>query len=174
MARGVAACLIVFVVANCAAPPLPTETPVVVAPLGSVPAPWSEARIVDNGPPLECVPYARQVSGINLHGDAATWWDQASDHYDRGWSPRPGAVLAFRPARKSSGHVAVVMRVVSASHANWLNQGRIHENTPILDVSVRNDWSAVRVWYTPGNSWGAGVYPTHGFIYAAPMVTADR
>ena len=28
-------------------------------------------------PYLQCVPYARQVSGIQIYGDAWTWWDQA-------------------------------------------------------------------------------------------------
>ena len=44
---------------------------------------------------LQCVPYARNVSGVQIHGDALTWWDQAENHYKRGHSPRRGAVLAF-------------------------------------------------------------------------------
>ena len=31
-------------------------------------------------PYLQCVPYARQVSGIRIFGDAHTWWDQAEGH----------------------------------------------------------------------------------------------
>ena len=68
----------------------------------------------------------------------------------------------------------VAPRIILVSHANWLNEGRIHENAPVLDVSPGNDWSAVRVWYLPGNAWGATVFPTYGFIYAPGLVTADR
>ena len=30
---------------------------------------------------LQCVPYARDVSGIQIYGDAHTWWDQAQGRY---------------------------------------------------------------------------------------------
>ncbi len=140
---------------------------------------WRAARIVAGSTPLECVPYARQASGIEISGDAWTWWDQAAGRYGRGPAPQPGAVLAFRPAAKSSGHLAVVRQVVDArlivvDHANWLSGGHIHESTPVRDISPGNDWSAVQVWYTPGQAWGSGTYPTHGFIYAKPVATAGR
>ena len=48
-------------------------------------------------PYLQCVPYAREVSGIRIYGDAHTWWDQAAGHYARGVRPRVGAVMSFRP-----------------------------------------------------------------------------
>jgi hypothetical protein len=68
------------------------------------------------------------------------------------------------------GHVAVVSRVLNnreilVEHANWLNHGRIHYNTLIRDVSSNNNWSAVRVWYAPGNTLGKRTYPTYGFIH---------
>jgi hypothetical protein len=71
---------------------------------------------------------------------------------------------------QSLGHVAVVSKVLNSreivvDHANWLNERAIHRDTPVRDVSKNNDWSAVRVWYTPGKQYGAGVYPSHGFIY---------
>lgn len=130
---------------------------------------WRVARVVDSNPPLLCVPYARQMSRIEINGDASTWWEQAAGRYDRGRTPRMGAVLVFRAARKSSGHLAVVTQVLNdrlivVNHANWLNDGRIHERTPVRDVSERGDWSAVQVWYTPGQVWGGGTYATHGFI----------
>ena len=56
-------------------------------------------------------------------------------------------------------------RGIIVDHANWLNRGRIHLGTPVRDVSKNNDWSAVRVWYTPGKSWGQSAYPAYGFIY---------
>src|SRR3546814_993934 len=37
---------------------------------------------------LQCVPYARTVSGVRIYGDALTWWDQAENHYKRGHAPR--------------------------------------------------------------------------------------
>jgi hypothetical protein len=137
-----------------------------------------QARIVDAGRRLECVVYAREASGIDLRGDAAAWWDAAAGRYDRGSRPEPGAILVFRRTTKSVGHLAVITRVlgprlVVASHANWLNGGRVHEGTPIEDVSAAGDWSSVRVWYTPGRVWGRTKYATYGFIYPrAPLVAS--
>ena len=57
----------------------------------------------------QCAPYAREVSGIDIHGNANTWWSQAEGHYERGSTPRVGAVLAFRAtSRMRVGHVATV------------------------------------------------------------------
>jgi hypothetical protein len=48
----------------------------------------------------------------------------------------------------------------------WPSRRRpIHNGTPVVDVSPSNDWSTVRVWYTPGNRLGAHVFPVLGFIY---------
>lgn len=172
----------VLMMASCAQPSLdtgPAPAPAVAHRTPAAEAALPPPRIIAADAWLECVVYARATSGIQVFGDAGTWWEQAAGRYERGSSPQTGAVLAFRPAHKSTGHVAVVSRVVSdrvilASHANWLNQGRIHENTPVRDVSERGDWTAVRVWYTPGQAWGARVYPTHGFIYPSSRVAADR
>lgn len=120
---------------------------------------------------LQCVPYARAVSGVVLYGDAWTWWDQAAGHYDRGHRPRKGAVLAFQPyGPMQLGHVAVVSRIVSARevlirHANWSSPGAIEEDVLAIDVSEDNDWSEVRVWHTPTGQMGARTNPTFGFIY---------
>ncbi|RZJ82850.1 MAG: CHAP domain-containing protein, partial [Massilia sp.] len=57
----------------------------------------------------ECVPFARAASGIQIWGDAWTWWDQAKGRYARGNTPRVGAVFAFAKSNKLPlGHVAVV------------------------------------------------------------------
>ena len=32
-------------------------------------------------PYLQCVPYARDVTGIDIYGDAHTWWQQAAGRY---------------------------------------------------------------------------------------------
>lgn len=127
-------------------------------------------RIVHASAPLECVPYARRHVNISLRGTAWTWWRAAKGRYARGRVPQTGSVLVLKRRGRSLGHIAVVKRIVGpreiiVDHANWLNRGRIHLATPVRDVSRNNDWSAVRVWYTPGKSWGRSVYPAYGFIY---------
>ncbi len=118
---------------------------------------------------LECVPFARQVSGIQLYGDAHTWWDQAAGRYDRGTQPVQGGVLVFRrTGRLAHGHVSVVSGVVSGreirvTQANWVHR-RIGRDEPVVDVSPGGDWSAVRVWWAPSRSLGVTAYPTYGFI----------
>lgn len=122
---------------------------------------------------LQCVPYARIVSGVAIRGDALTWWDQAAGQYKRGEKPRKGAVLAFRPnGPMLLGHVAVVSKVlddrrVLIRHANWSAPGAIEEDVPAIDVSDRGDWSQVRVWHSPTGQMGARTNPTYGFIYPA-------
>jgi hypothetical protein len=121
--------------------------------------------------PLQCVPYARAVSGVAIYGDALTWWDQAQNRYKRGHRPKKGAVLAFRPhGPMALGHVAVVSRIVNdrqvlVRHANWSTPGAIEEDVLAIDVSEEGDWSEVRVWYSPTGQMGARVNPTFGFIY---------
>ena len=136
-----------------------------------------EARIVDPPAPLECVPYARSISKVALRGDAWTWWQAAEGRYLRNGSPKPGSVLVLGSGGRSRGHVAVVSQVIDSrlivvDHANWLNRGRIHNNTPVRDVSSANHWSRVNVWYTPGGHWGARTYPVRGFIH--PQQVAAR
>ncbi len=128
-------------------------------------------RILVPPRPLQCVPYAREVSGIDIRGDAWTWWRSAKGHYRTGQQPQVGAVLALkRSKRLRAGHLAVVTGVLNSreilvDQANWLNQGQIHISTPVRDVSANNDWSAVRVWYIPGDIYGVRSYAAHGFIY---------
>jgi hypothetical protein len=120
---------------------------------------------------VQCVPYARAVSGVALYGDALTWWDQAQDRYKRGHRPKKGAVLAFRPSGPMAlGHVAVVSRVVDdrqvlVRHANWSAPGAIEEDVLAIDVSQAGDWSEVRVWHSPTGQMGVRINPTYGFIY---------
>ncbi len=144
-------------------------------PSSALPAYAAEVRVVSGPGRMECVPYARQLSGIALRGDAWSWWDAARGAYERGRTPAPGAVLVLKRQGGSRGHLAVVTRVVDdrvvlAHHANWLNRGRVYENTPIRDVSRDGDWSAVRVWYPPGNTWGKSTYGAYGFIYGRGQV----
>ncbi|MGA0604198.1 CHAP domain-containing protein [Caulobacter sp. KR2-114] len=123
----------------------------------------------------QCVPFARLVSGIQIFGDAYTWWNQAAGKYDTGFTPRAGAVLCFKPTgRMRLGHVAVVSqvltdRVIQITHANWSlidgSRGQIEKNVTVVDVSPQGDWSQVKVWYDPNGNLGTTVYPTYGFIY---------
>lgn len=132
----------------------------------------ADASIALVGSPyLQCVPYARQVSGIRIYGDAHTWWEQARGRYARGDEPRVGAVMAFRPHGSSRlGHVAAVSRIVDdrtvlIRHANWSQRGKIENDVRAVDVSRAGDWSEVRVWYGPTRSLGGTHWPLRGFIY---------
>ncbi|GAB5349549.1 CHAP domain-containing protein [Alteriqipengyuania sp. 357] len=122
---------------------------------------------------LQCVPYARQVSGIQIHGNALTWWGQADGRYPRGGEPQVGAVLAFRPTGAMPlGHVAVVSAILDdrrilLDHANWSGPGVIDSGVLAIDVSAEGDWSSVRVWYGPSGGLGSRHNPTFGFIYKA-------
>jgi len=123
----------------------------------------------------ECVPFARLVSGIQIFGDAHTWWQHAAGRYQTGYTPKAGAVLCFKPTgRMRLGHVAVVSqvltdRIIQISHANWSmiegDRGHVEKNVTVIDVSPAGDWSQVKVWNDPSRNLGTTVYPTYGFIY---------
>ncbi|WP_029312790.1 MULTISPECIES: CHAP domain-containing protein [Acidiphilium] len=118
---------------------------------------------------LSCVPYARAVSGIALTGNAWTWWHEAAGRYTRSHAPAVGAVLVLRRhGSMDEGHLAVVTHIVASreitvTQANWL-PGRIEHGQPVFDVSPRNDWTLVRVWYPPTRALGITEYPADGFI----------
>ena len=40
----------------------------------------------------QCVPFARLVSGIQIFGDARTWWKQAIGRYETGGQPKPNGI----------------------------------------------------------------------------------
>lgn len=132
-----------------------------------------QSTLADQG--LQCVPYARQLSGIQIYGDAHTWWNQAAGRYQRGTVPRKGAVLALSPYSKMMlGHVAYVSaikdsRTIVLRHANWSpingRRGQIEDYVEAVDVSDDNDWSAVRVWFAPIGALGTTHWPVAGFIY---------
>jgi surface antigen len=144
-------------------------------------------------PYWQCVTFARMLSGIQIFGDARTWWNKATGKYDKGDTPEAGAVLVFKPEGKMrNGHVAVVSqvltdRVIQITHANWSpiagSRGQVEKDVTVVDVSDKGDWSAVKVWYNPLGDMGGTVYPTYGFIYktarnagtqlaAAPLIKA--
>ena len=151
-------------------------TPATAAPIApSVIDGPDDAGSGDQLPYLQCVPYARQVSGIRIFGDAHTWWGQAEGRYARGSVPRAGAVMALRPHGNSRlGHVAAVSKVIDSRtilirHSNWSpingRRGQIEDNVKAIDVSDANDWSAVRIWYAPIQALGGSHWPVQGFIY---------
>ncbi len=124
---------------------------------------------------LQCVPFARELSGIQIYGDAHSWWDQAEGIYQRGSQPIEGAVLSL-PGYGSMqlGHVAVVRKIIDSrniliSHANWSpidgRRGQIERRVAARDVSANNDWSLVRIWYAPIDKLGTTAFPVNGFIY---------
>lgn len=125
--------------------------------------------------PVQCVPYAREVSGIDLFGDAHTWWRQAEPRYARGQQPAPGAVLVLsNTAKMPHGHVAVVRNIISERqieviHSNWGNDRNtrriIYDSMRVEDISPHNDWSRVRFWNAHVGQFGFP-YPAKGFIYA--------
>ena len=132
----------------------------------------------------QCVPFARAASGIQIFGDAWTWWDQADGRYQRGHRPREGAVIVFaKTGRLPLGHVAVISRIVDSrvamvTHANWSRQngerGHAEQDVTLTDVSPDNDWSEVRVWYRDADGLGGTVFPVYGFIYGSGQAHAAR
>lgn len=137
------------------------------------PPDFASPRVIDGGDHSQCVPYARVESGIEIFGDASSWWNLAGSKYRRTSRPAPGSVLVLEGySNAKRGHVAVVRRVVSSreiviDHANWLNRGEVGLDQPVVDVSQENDWSAVRVWYSPIGQYGTRVYRAQGFILPA-------
>jgi len=127
----------------------------------------------------QCVPFARMISGIQIFGDAWTWWGQAvRAQYPTGVAPTLGAVLVFqRHGKMDKGHVAVVSqvvteRVIQVTHANWSRidgrRGQVEKDVTVIDVSPVGDWSQVKVWYDSSRDIGSTAYPTYGFIYQKP------
>jgi surface antigen len=123
----------------------------------------------------QCATFARMFSGIQIFGDAWTWWNQALGKYSTGAAPQTGSVLVFkRSGVMHDGHVAVVSRVltdriIQVTHANWSiidgGRGKVEKDVTVVDVSPKGDWSQVKVWYDPIRDLGNSVYPTYGFIY---------
>lgn len=125
--------------------------------------------------PLQCVPYAREKSGIQIFGNAHTWWKQAeAKGFKHGTRPRIGAVMVLsKTLRLRYGHVAVVSRVVDnrnieVTHSNWGGNKQerrvIYNKMRVVDTSPKNDWSSARFWNYPSSSYGS-IYAVSGFIY---------
>ncbi len=126
-------------------------------------------------PGINCAPFARELSGVALYGDASDWWGAAAGRYRRGKTPEVGAVLVLpRQDRLPSGHVGVVSEVLAARQihliqANW-ERDMVDRDQLVVDVSARNDWTEIRIWYPPVNQMGRHTYRADGFI-APPQRT---
>ena len=146
---------------------------------GAAPQTGPYLAATSSHPGLTCAPFARELSGLPLYGDADTWWDAAAGRYPRSSQPEPGAVLVFRRSgRLPTGHVSVVSRLLTPRQilviqANWV-PGQLDEDQLIVDVSARNDWSEVRVWYPPINQIGSHVYAAYGFIVPPRPATHEE
>jgi surface antigen len=136
-------------------------------------------RDIGQSASLECVPFARALSGIDLRGDAADWWWRAGGRYARGKTPAVGSVMVFAQTRTLPyGHVSVVSRVMSGreilvTQANWVHH-HVTTDQMVLDVSPYGDWSSVRVWWPPTDTLGSTVYPVLGFVYSGYPTSHDR
>ncbi len=142
----------------------------------STPKPSDE--VVDSGPmpaPIQCVPFVRELSGINLYGNAYTWWDSAPEKgYQRGNTPVLNAVIVLKKSdRLANGHVAMVRRIdgprrIEVTHANWgmdeYTRRLVHDSMPVLDVSPNNDWTSVEFFNEQAGVFGQP-YSAWGFIY---------
>lgn len=143
------------------------------ADIAPAPAPMASYSMLRK--PEQCVPYARRISGIELFGDAHSWWNKAAaQNYPRGQRPAPGAVLVLpRTKKMTHGHVAVVKDVIDSrninvTHTNWGNNREtrraLYHSMRVQDISTNNDWSRVRFWNAHDNVFGFP-YAANGFIY---------
>ncbi len=179
-ARALSLGLTAAALAACASTPAPISADGLRSRTVTQPRIWSgdTPRVTDYSAGLQCVPFARQASGVRLYGDANTWWGRAAGLYPRSSHPMVGSVLVLQGYQTTTrGHVAVVTaiessRLIRVDHANWLNNGEISVAVPVMDVSPDNDWSEVRVWHIPGGHWGGRVYLAEGFIHPFTLQAA--
>ncbi len=124
---------------------------------------------------IQCVPHARELSGIQIRGNAHTWWYQANEKgYKRGKKPKVGSVFVLsKTNRLRHGHLSVVKRIIDnrtieVEHVNWggtiADRCIVYRYMPVQDLSKNNDWSLVRFWNYPSKSYGS-LYKGSGFVY---------
>jgi hypothetical protein len=172
--------LLALALSACARTAVPPQSAVVAPDLPAAPGGIHPYQ----GELLQCVPYAREVSGIDITGDAWSWWQGAEGKYERGHLPRFMSVLVLsRTQRLKLGHVAVVVdvlgpREIRVTHANFgsdpISRRIIYDSMPATDVSPANDWTLVRFWNYQAKAWGI-TYEAYGFVYPArigPTVSA--
>jgi surface antigen len=161
--------LLAFVLAGCADAPPITKKPHRTSAYGNTHAAFYE---IDT--PIQCVPYAREKSGIQIYGDAHTWWAKAAGRYQRGALPQIGSVMVLSKTSKlKHGHLAVVTNIlgphqVEVTHSNWGNNHDrrcvIYNRMRVQDISRNQDWSLARFWNYELDTWGLP-YAVSGFIY---------
>jgi surface antigen len=125
-------------------------------------------------PPTQCALFAREFTGINIRGDAWSWWTLAAGQYPRSDVPKADTILVLKSTPQLKlGHVGIVKKVVGPreiliTHANWGNDDPtrriVHDSTAVVDVSPANDWSELRFFNAPAHAFGK-VYAAYGFIY---------
>ncbi len=170
--RGPGLALLLLLVLSACAKPATVPPQVAVGPVTPTPAPYGIHPY--QGDLVQCVPYAREVTGIDITGDAWTWWNGSRGKYQRGHQPQFMSVLVLsRTLQLKLGHVAVVVdvtgpREIRVTHANFGSdpQSRriVYDSMPAIDVSPGNDWSLVRFWNYQVKAWGI-TYEAYGFIY---------
>lgn len=161
-------CAAALALSACAGAPQMEDGPHgVIDPMREAMALREAEALRSKGQRVWCVPFARNVSGIDIRGNAHTWWSKAKNTFDQSHTPVVGAVMSFRSTPSMPlGHIAVVSEVVSEDrilidHANW-HRDEVSQGMAVIDVSGKGDWSAVRLETNP-DAFG-GVYPVNGFI----------
>lgn len=117
---------------------------------------------------VQCAPYAREHSAVNLRGAAASWWGEAQGQYNRTSSPCGGCagVSIYRQAAIGPcfcGQTGAKFPPC-AGGSRKLGAGEVTHRAPVVDVSPNNNWTRVRVWWSPIHAMGKTVYPVYGFI----------
>ena len=84
-------------------------------------------------------------------GNATVWYGNTSDGYNRGQTPRLGAVICYSGGSDNAGHVAIVEQI---------NQ----DGSIIISESTFSGVYFRTKTLIPPYSWGAG-YTFQGFIY---------
>ena len=83
---------------------------------------YAATRFGVPGGRLQCVPFARENSGVELVGNAHTWWNSAAGVYERGARPEVGSVL-----KQDEPQNLVYLRM---QHTDWV------DNTQALRCSA--------------------------------------
>lgn len=132
--------------------------------------------------PIQCVPYAREQSGVQIFGNAHTWWPQAkAKGYEVSKTPEIGTVMVLSRAGKLNyGHLAVVTNIIDdktieVTHSNWGDSREtrrvIYNSMNVIDSSRTGDWSRARFWHYASSSYGSS-YAVSGFIH--PHMAAQQ
>ena len=94
------------------------------------------------------------ITDCNLsRGNATVWYGNTSDGYNRGQTPRLGAVICYSGGSDNAGHVAIVEEI--------RNNGA---EIVISESTYSGVYFRTKTLLAPFYSWGAG-YTLQGFIY---------